>query len=200
MEENKTTNVGFHSIHLTAVHDITIKKGRSIKCNNFFVVNDGVLCVSSETGSITLSLPQTDFKTIEIESKAGSVKCNGMSCKQLTISTSCNVIIKNARVNDECNILSQNDSIYIKKSKIDKAHLNAKQIVNLGLDDFSYIEVKSECDGVNFTYNGTQVIHASCTSKYGTVKARGAFYGGADCNKKIIVSATQDINLRSRKK
>ena len=199
MDENKTTNVGFHSIHLTASHDITIKKGMSIKCNASFTVNDGVLYIDSENNSITIALPQANFEIIEIESEYGSVKCDGLNCKQLSISSPHNVKIENSCI-DECQISSEYDSIHIIKSKINNANLSAAHNVNVDLDDFSYIEIESEYGGVKFTYNGTQLINADCTSKYGTVKAQGTFYGGADCDKKIIITAAHDIKLLSRNK
>ena len=42
----QNTDVGFRSIHLEAAHNITIKRGLSVKCNATFSVNNDTLhCV-----------------------------------------------------------------------------------------------------------------------------------------------------------
>lgn len=199
METNTMTNVGFHSIHLAASQDITIKKGMSIKCNASFIVNDGILYIDSDYSGITIVLPQINFEAVEIESEYGSVKCDGVNCKQLSISSAHDVKIDNSHI-DECEISSEYDSIHIINSRINNANLSAAHNVSVELDEFSCIEIVSQYDGVKFIYNGTQQVNADCTSEYGTVKARGVFYGGADCNKRIIITAAHDIRLFSRNK
>lgn len=70
------TDVGFHSIHLEAAHNITIKRGLSVKCNATFSVNNGTLYIVSDNDSITLALPQVSLDTVEIDtiSAAHNVK------------------------------------------------------------------------------------------------------------------------------
>ena len=199
MDGNKTKNVGFYSIHLEAAQDIVIKKGMYIKCNESFSVNDGVLYIDSKIGGITIALPQANFDMVELESEYGSVKCDGVHCKQLTISSSQGVKVENSCLG-ECEISSEYSSIRIIKSKIGNANLSASQYVNVELDDFSYVEIESEYAGVKFIYNDSQLINVDCNSEYGTVKAQGAFYGDENCDKKVVATAAHDIKLLSRNK
>ena len=199
MNETKVKNIGFQSIHLEAAHNVTIKRGLSVKCNATFTVSDGVLYANSENDSITLVIPQVELDTIEIESQYDSIKCDGLQCNQLTISSAHNVKIENSII-DRCEISSEYDSIHILKSKMSEVYLDAAHNVNVELDDFDYIEIDSQYDGVKIIYNGKELVNVDCTSTYGTVKADGPFYGDENCDKKIVIKAAQGIKLISRNK
>ena len=191
-------DVGFHSIHLEAAHNITIKRGLYVKCNATFSVNNGTLYIVSENDSITLALPQVSLDTVEIDTTYDSVKCDGLTCNQLTISAAHNVKIENSQIN-ECEISSEYDSVHIMQSTIDNLSISAAHNVSVEVNDFSKIDIESEYDGVIIKYNGNQLVNLDCTSTHGTVKAIGAFYGDVNCAKKIVINAAHSIKLISGK-
>lgn len=194
----QNTDVGFRSIHLEAAHNITIKRGLSVKCNATFSVNNDTLYIVSDNDSITLALPQVSLDTVEIDTTHDSVKCDGLTCNQLTISAAHNVTIENSQIN-ECEISSEYDSVHIMQSTIDNLIISAAHNVSVEVNEFSKLDIESMYDGVKIKYNGNQLVNVDCTSTYGTVKAIGAFYGDVNCAKKIVINAAHSIKLISGK-
>ena len=190
-------DIGFHCIHIEVAQNATIKKGASVKCNATFAVTDGVLYISSEYDGVTLIIPQVSFETIEIDTKYGSVTCDGLSCNQLSISSAQSVKVENSSVN-VCEISSTYDAVHVSKSTIETLNIRAAQNVSIELDDFCYIEITSEYDSVKVKYNGNRLVNVNCSTTFGSVEAKGTFYGNTDCDKKIVISAAQNIKLLSK--
>ena len=192
--ENNNVNIGFHSVQIEASQRVTIKRGATVKCDATFNVIDGVLHVFSQYDGVTLVLPQVALDTVEIDSEYDSVKCEGLHCNKLLISAAHNVKIETSIIN-ECEISSEYDSVNVFKSTINTLNISAAQNVNVELDDFCYMEIESEYNGVKVIYNGNQLVNVDCASSFGSVKVNGPFYGGPECGKSIVISASQDIRL-----
>lgn len=193
----KNIDVGFHSIYLDVKYDITIKRGPSVKCNATFYVNNGTLYIESNNTKTTLSIPQVPLDIVEISTEYGSVKCIGLNCNQLTISTAYDIKIKNSQIN-ECEISSEHGSVHILQSTINILDISASYDIDVELNDFNQINIDTTHGRANVKYNGNSLVNVNCTSTYGSVKANGPFYGDENCAKKITIDASHSIKLISR--
>lgn len=88
MVSRPTTPPGlaFKSIELVAEDEVTLTTGGNIQCIGSFFIKSGTLYVSSESGSIVLTLPDIPLDVVTIEAH-GDVSVSISTIKQLKITT-----------------------------------------------------------------------------------------------------------------
>jgi len=189
--------LGFHSIQIEAYDRVVLNVGSKFEVKGDMQVTDGVLMLASENSSISLTIPKTHLKKVEISSSISSIECNGIDADSIEISAYDRIKVSGVKAG-EIYLGSQISSIVIDSSEFGTAKIEAYDRVKASMADFGEIGISSQISSVKFEFLKNDIVYTEAESGISDVYVKGLFCGDKKCKHKLYISAYDRVDLISK--